>query len=135
MSTGCTPPSVLHRVYFTECTPPGVPPPSILHRVYSTELSTFPQPSSISALISGLGRLLPERISRTKVAERGRAFRKQEVEAEGAQRSARNTLSRFRPSERLQGNRIFVPKYRYKIQPPLKLVERGYADLFPTWNT
>ena len=43
-----------------------------------------------------------------------------------------NNLSRFRPSERLQGNRNFVPKYRGKIQPPLKLVERGYADLFPT---
>ena len=43
-----------------------------------------------------------------------------------------NNLPRCRPSERLQGNRNFVPKYRGKIQPPLKLVERGYADLFPT---
>ena len=41
-------------------------------------------------------------------------------------------LQRFRPSERLQGNQNFVPKYRSKIQPPLKLVERVYIDLFPT---
>ena len=35
------------------------------------------------------------------------------------------------PKKSLRGS-DFVPKYRGKIQPPLKLVERGYADLFPT---
>ena len=38
----------------------------------------------------------------------------------------------LRLTERLQGNRNFVPNYRWRNSAPLKVVERGYTDLFPT---
>ena len=43
-----------------------------------------------------------------------------------------NYLPLLRSPKNVRGDRNFVPKYRGKIQPPLKLVERSYADLFQT---
>ena len=43
-----------------------------------------------------------------------------------------NNLPLLRLPRKVRGDRNFVPKYRDKIRPPLKLVGQDYADFFPT---